>query len=489
MNQLLPTCKSTQPDDPSRLHPSDAKLSTASLSGLAKPSEISRPPNTESTKSTSTKSTSERTTKSTSERTPKSTSDFLSDKATAAFIRRTLCAHHALSGTGGEKGGSTPKPVDELLPPLTSSNEVDVQLYAIIAVILKEFVYSWYAKITPDHVFVDQVIQIIAHCTRALEQRLRKVDLESLVLDEIPQLIDAHLEAFRIAHESTYPQPLASSPRDIYHILNPHPALSPVSRDDDPSTVLEQQLNEEAWRQLLVQGVLAVLLPTEDLENACLRALVADIFSEMILGNAVGQKVCEPWFLWDAITTVIQASQPSTATPQMRNEESRPLPTTAASRLEQFGLLSAESQHDGIEGFDLSRRPSDAASTASGLFWMAVQYMFLASRAVWILAHALATSSSLPSRSKTWLAAVKSSLPPQAERQEGASSKSLSEVSSTALSDDQGPILDMGIWPMISKVIDLKVRMPWLSGMLALVHHGALYGPGKVADTDGALDR
>lgn len=94
--------------------------------------------------------------------------------------------------------------MDELLPPLTSSNEVDVQLYAIIAVILKEFVYTWYAKITPDHVFVDQVIQIIAHCTRALEQRVRKVDLESLLLDEIPQLIDAHLEGVKHLPRATH---------------------------------------------------------------------------------------------------------------------------------------------------------------------------------------------------------------------------------------------------------------------------------------------
>merc|ERR1712000_157214 len=71
--------------------------------------------------------------------------DVLSDKATAAFIRRTLCAQHALAGTG-TTGRSTPRPVDELLPPLTSSNEIDLQLYAILAVILKEFVYAWYSK-------------------------------------------------------------------------------------------------------------------------------------------------------------------------------------------------------------------------------------------------------------------------------------------------------------------------------------------------------
>jgi hypothetical protein len=124
--------------------------------------------------------------------TQKAESDTTSDKATAAFIRRTLCSHNVLLGNG-EKGGTTPRPIDELLPPLTSSNEVDLQLYGIISVIIKEFVQTWYSKITPDHVFVNEVIQVIAHCTRALEQRLRKVDLEGLLLDEIPGLLEEHL--------------------------------------------------------------------------------------------------------------------------------------------------------------------------------------------------------------------------------------------------------------------------------------------------------
>lgn len=124
--------------------------------------------------------------------TQKADTDTTSDKATAAFIRRTLCSNNVLLGNG-EKGGTTPRPIDELLPPLTSSNEVDLQLYGIISVIIKEFVQTWYSKITPDQVFVNEVIQVIAHCTRALEQRLRKVDLEALLLDEIPGLLEEHL--------------------------------------------------------------------------------------------------------------------------------------------------------------------------------------------------------------------------------------------------------------------------------------------------------
>lgn len=114
--------------------------------------------------------------------------DPVSERATSILIRRTLCSHL------GDKGRSTPAPIDELLPPLTSSNEVDLQLYALISIIIREFVQTWYTKISPDQVFVEEVVKIIAHCTRALEQRLRKVDLESLLFDELPELLVVHVQ-------------------------------------------------------------------------------------------------------------------------------------------------------------------------------------------------------------------------------------------------------------------------------------------------------
>lgn len=113
------------------------------------------------------------------------------DKATAAFVRRTLCAHQIQAS--GDKGRNTPKPIEELLPPLTSSNDIDLELYAFIAIIIKDFVNPWYTKITPDHVFTDEVVQVIAHCTRQLEQRLRHIDTEALLLDDLPQLLNSHI--------------------------------------------------------------------------------------------------------------------------------------------------------------------------------------------------------------------------------------------------------------------------------------------------------
>ena len=110
----------------------------------------------------------------------------VSDKATAALIRRVLCPHaHA---------GIDPRPINEILPPLTSSNDIDLQLYAIIAIIVKDLVQSWYGKITPDQGFVEEVVRIVAHCTTQLESRLRSVDLEGLVFDELPELVEAHIK-------------------------------------------------------------------------------------------------------------------------------------------------------------------------------------------------------------------------------------------------------------------------------------------------------
>ena len=139
-------------------------------SNTSSPSQISRPPS-RSCQSTPAQSTA---------------SADCSDKATTAFVRRVLCPH-------GHGGSTDSRPIDKLLPPLTSSNEIDLELYAIIAIIVKDLVYSWYGKITPDQGFVGEVVKIIAHCTRALEGRLRTVDLEGLIFDEIPELIESHI--------------------------------------------------------------------------------------------------------------------------------------------------------------------------------------------------------------------------------------------------------------------------------------------------------
>lgn len=116
------------------------------------------------------------------------------DEATTSFIKRVLCKKTPSANQTDSPDEVDLKSLEELLPPLTSSNETDVQLYALIAVVLNLFVQTWYNKITPDQDFVANVVQIIAHCTRGLEQRLRNVDLEGLLLEELPMVLNEHID-------------------------------------------------------------------------------------------------------------------------------------------------------------------------------------------------------------------------------------------------------------------------------------------------------
>ncbi|KAI9684227.1 MAG: hypothetical protein M1829_003498 [Trizodia sp. TS-e1964] len=414
--------------------------------------------------------------------------------ATFSLIRRTLCSHN-----GNDKGRASSLPIEELLPPLSSSNDVDLQLYALISIIIREFVQSWYSKITPDHVFVEEVIQIIAHCTRALEQRLRKVDLEALLLDEIPGLIDTHISTYRTSHSPSHASvAFHSDPRHIYHTLHPHPALSPVPLPSNPISVLEQQQNDASYRRLLVQGALAILLPTEDLENSCLRTFVREVLSEMILGSGLG-KVCEGWFLWEAISKLVEIhlSPRNSDARQDESQTDESLPSVAmdSSIHASFSPVSSHTQELVADGDaptsgaskDGQRRTGGYLSFSFQTFLRVLQLGFVALAAIRLLISLLANSTPpvnrratephkrLPTRnsessfefssSNTTNAAVSFDLPRVIETPPG---NSLLAQKTVTLATPP-PILMMRAWSCLAHLLELESRMPWLCGVLSFL--------------------
>lgn len=337
---------------------------------------------------------------------------------------------------------------------MTSRNDVDLQLYAFLAIILREFVQAWYGKITTDETFVAEIIHIVAHCTRALEQRFRKLDLESLILDEIPDLLDKHITAYRTAHRRISTAPLEVDPRNIYHSLCPLPPLSPVPRPDDEATVLEQRENEAVYRQLLVQAVLAVLLPTEDLENPCLTALVGQIFSEAIIGNVIVNKAAQPWMLWEAICISVRVVH-----------ERRAEATEKVAGESQFVSISK-----GLRGW-----------TVHGFFLSIVNVVIFFITSMRLLASAVVASASLPPR----FSYADEQIPEKSLLQDS------KHPESTHISPapTNVPILDFNIWSCTANLIELQARMPWLKGFMSLMQHGAMNGPGCLGRLNGTFDR
>ncbi|KAL8760694.1 MAG: hypothetical protein Q9184_003141 [Pyrenodesmia sp. 2 TL-2023] len=381
-----------------------------------------------------------------------SLNDNASARATTAFVRRVLCPQNA-------NGGNETRPIEELLPPLTSSNDVDWQLYAIIAIIVKDCLYSWYGKITSDQTFVGEVIRIFAHCTLGLEGRLRMVDLESLLFDEIPELVENHILG----------KPVDS--RAAYHELNPHPALSPVPDPSLESTTTQQPKNETDYRQLLVQGALAVLLPTEDLENSCLRTLVADVVAEAILGRSIGGRVCEGWFIWTSVTKLVEAVK-AQVNPRATGEE---IEVDTRSRLERFGLLSERGEDTRSSTKDGRR------SVVSEVFWRLLQYGYLTIITVQFVIVGLFAALSEPRRS-SWTAKHTADAPIAI-----ATAKATKAPAAVLR-----PILGFRIFALLSTLLDLSFRMPWLSGSLALLQQHLIASPMmmlRVGAVDGLLDQ
>lgn len=213
-----------------------------------------------------------------------------------------------------------------------------------------------------------------------------------------------------------------------------------------------------AYRQLLVQGVLAVLLPTEDLENECLTSLVGEILSEMIIGGVVAKKVSEPWMIWTGLTILSDVLQ--------------------------------RKQKDARRS-SMTRRNSDGQGakrlSIPGLFWSLVHYVFAFTTFVRVLIMTLASSRNLPSRGRVWPLGTNESV----RYSDGSEKTKLRAHSSAELSSEAAktPVLAFSIWSTISNWLEMERRMPWLCGNLSMVQWLTIGGPGRVAGFDGVVDR
>lgn len=230
-----------------------------------------------------------------------------------------------------------------------------------------------------------------------------------------------------------------------------------------PSTVTEQSEHEAQYRQLLVQSALAILLPTEDLDNACLRTLVADVVAESIIGNAIGSKLSEGYFIWGSITKVIELVKARMA-PKTTGQD---VEVDTRSRLERYGLLSER-------GDEAVKPPTDGhRSTFSTLFWRLLQYTYLIIIAVRFLVQGLIAASSQPRRSSAMSSLIAPS--PIAK--------------SFQVRKRPRPLVKFKIFSLISSILDVPLRTPWLSGSLSLLQHHLLGGPLSVGATDGIIDQ
>lgn len=240
---------------------------------------------------------------------------------------------------------------------------------------------------------------------------------------------------------------------------------------ENSGSLQEQQENEVAWCLLLVDRVLPLVLPPEDLLNPCLDVLVSEVFSEMIFHNGVCGKACEPWLLWDGIAKALQSIRPGNRGPLKVHG-------SAANSLEESGLLSTARASKPTDHHKSLRGRFD---TATQLFWMTIQCVMT----LWFLLRAfgmaLIQARSIPPRANRVLHRRKALNTPTGSLDD---SKLLPKQEL-----ERRPVISTSIWSLVSELLMLDKRMPWLTGMFSFLQWTALYGPGQLCRTNSTLDR
>ena len=188
---------------------------------------------------------------------------------------------------------------------------------------------------------------------------------------------------------------------------------------------------------------------------------MADVIAETILGNAIGGKLCEGYSIWGNMSKLIETAK-SRIEPKATGEE---IEVDTRSRLEKFGLLSERGE---------ATRPPSAGyrSTISGVSWRALQYVYLIFIAIRFIVQGFIAASARPRRSQL-VSNMEASSP----------------ITKPVLSWPPPPLISYKFFSLVSSILDLPLRVPWLSGSLSLVQSHLVHGPLSVGATDGVFDQ
>ena len=210
-----------------------------------------------------------------------------------------------------------------------------------------------------------------------------------------------------------------------------------------------QRKNEAVYRQLLAHAVLAVLLPAEALREPCLRALVADVLGDMILGTAVGGRACAPWMLWEGLARAAEGA--GAARRGGRGARRRARSSRRERREADEGATDAPAQ----------REPPPMTSRVRQLWSLVLRYVLVVGAALrFVIEGFMAAAATTPSQDG----------PP-------------------GLARSTKPVLSYAIFGLVSQLLELPGRMPWTVGALELGQHHLVSGALRVGARGGSLDK
>ena len=197
--------------------------------------------------------------------------------------------------------------------------------------------------------------------------------------------------------------------------------------------------------------------------------MVTDIIADLLLGRVIDDRLCKGWFLHETVSKVITAIK-SRAQPQVTGAE---MQADTRGRLEKFGLLSAKDDESA------NNSPGDRQSTFSAWFWMLLQCIYLAFLTVRLTVAGLMHARRLPPR---WRSPASPTSP---------ATKTASPEAAPAFGNDPSShlVLNYRLFAVVSTLLNLSRRMPWLEGSLCFMQYILTSGTVRLGTAESLLDK
>jgi hypothetical protein len=194
----------------------------------------------------------------------------------------------------------------------------------------------------------------------------------------------------------------------------------------------------------------------------------------MIIRDGLCGKAGEPWLLWEGVTKAITSTR--------RHKSHSPpaqSPQSAADRSVQGQPMTQ------AMGFE------ERLHLIVLTFWSFVQAITTAIQLFRTLTATITQAATLPARN-TYTPVMKEHIPstnPNLALPSRLNDELMLEIGTGIDGTNKRPIISMSMWTCGSRLLALEQRMPWLTGLLSLLHWFGVSGPGRVCEFDSRLDR
>lgn len=186
---------------------------------------------------------------------------------------------------------------DDLLPPLTSSNDLDIRLYAFFSLLLNNFVFGWYSgslNLDSRTEFTKELIFLLAHVSRNIQERIQHCndDVIQMLITDIPYLVEKHFESVtdvlcEVAKNCNDDKQLDSVQFKEIWLKRYADGL-----DDDQVMM--------AYRRIFVKTLVLLLFPHETVASNVSKEFLVSLLDDIIMKNII-ESFCDCFTIWNIL--------------------------------------------------------------------------------------------------------------------------------------------------------------------------------------------